>query len=117
MNSEPAGAAGPKRAGEVESSSCRVLQPGRPSMTALAFGTVLPWLLIGVGTWLGFQLVRQNGRLLLRLETIEKQLAPRAGAKAREAGGLPVGMAAPDFELPDLTGIRHKLSDFRDSNV
>ena len=86
-------------------------------MTAIVFGTVLPWLLIGVGTWLGFQLVRQNGRLLLRLETIEKQLAPRAGAKPREAGGLPIGMAAPDFELPDLTGVRHKLSDFRDRNV
>ena len=86
-------------------------------MTALVFGTVLPWLLIGVGTWLGFQLVRQNGRLLLRLETIEKQLAPRAGAKPREAGGLPIGMAAPDFELPDLTGVRHKLSEFRDRNV
>jgi hypothetical protein len=66
-------------------------------MTAIVFGTVLPWLLIGVGTWLGFQLVRQNGRLLLRLETIEKQLAPRAGAKAREAGGLPIGMAAPSM--------------------
>ena len=86
-------------------------------MTALVFGTVLPWLLIGVGTWLGFQLVRQNGRLLLRLETIEKQLAPRAGAKPREAGGLPIGMVAPDFELPDLTGVRHKLSEFRDRNV
>ena len=86
-------------------------------MTAIVFGTVLPWLLIGVGTWLGFQLVRQNGRLLLRLETIEKQLAPRAGAKPREAGGLPIGMAAPDFELPDLTGVRHRLSEFRDRNV
>ena len=86
-------------------------------MTALVFGTVLPWLLIGVGTWLGFQLVRQNGRLLLRLEAIEKQLAPRAGAKPREAGGLPIGMAAPDFELPDLTGVRHRLSEFRDRNV
>jgi peroxiredoxin len=86
-------------------------------MTALVFGTVLPWLLIGVGTWLGFQLVRQNGRLLLRLETIEKLLAPRAAAKPREAGGLPIGMAAPDFELPDLTGVRHKLSDFRERNL
>ena len=26
-------------------------------------------------------------------------------------------MAAPDFELPDLTGVRHKLSDVRDRNV
>ena len=86
-------------------------------MSTLVFGTVLPWLLMGVGTWLGFQLVRQNGRLLLRLETIENQLAPRAAAKPREAGGLPIGMAAPDFELPDLSGVRHKLSEFREKNV
>ena len=86
-------------------------------MIAIVFGTVLPWLLIGVGTWLGFQLVRQNGRLLLRLESIETQLAPRAGTKPRDAGGLPIGMAAPDFELPDLTGVRHRLSQFRERNV
>jgi peroxiredoxin len=86
-------------------------------MTALVFGTVLPWLLMALGIWLGFQLVRQNGRLLVRLETIEKRLAPRAGEKRREAAGLPLGMVAPDFELPDLTGVRHRLSEFRDRNV
>ena len=41
-------------------------------MMSLVFGTVLPWLLIAVGAWLGYQLVRQNGRILLRLEAIEK---------------------------------------------
>jgi peroxiredoxin len=86
-------------------------------MTAIVFAMVLPWLLIALGTWLGFQLLRQNGRLLLRLEAIEKRLAPRAEAKGREAGGLLVGTRAPDFELPDLTGVRHKLSEFRDKNV
>jgi peroxiredoxin len=86
-------------------------------MTALVLGNVLPWLLIGVGTWLGFQLVRQNGRLLLRLESIEKRLAPRAEEKRPEASGLPLGTLAPDFELPDLVGVRHKLSEFRDKNV
>ncbi len=86
-------------------------------MTAIVFGTVLPWLLLGLLTWLGFQLLRQNGRLLLRLESIEKRMAPRPEAKRREAGGLPVGTPAPDFELPDLTGVRHQLSEFRDQNV
>jgi peroxiredoxin len=86
-------------------------------MTALVLGNVLPWLLIGVGTWLGFQLVRQNGRLLLRLESIEKRLAPRAEAKPPAAAGLAVGTLAPDFELPDLTGDVHKLSEFRGKNV
>jgi peroxiredoxin len=86
-------------------------------MTAILFGTVLPWLLIGVGTWLGFQLVRQNGRLLLRLESIENRLPARAAKKQQDAGGLPVGALAPDFELPDLAGVGHNLSEFRDRNV
>ena len=90
-------------------------------MMTIVFGTVLPWLLIAIGTWLAYQLVRQNGRILLRLEAIEKQIGPgagpRAGAKRREAGGLPLGTVAPDFELPDLTGVRRKLSEFREQNV
>jgi peroxiredoxin len=86
-------------------------------MTTMIFGTVLPWLLIGVGTWLGYQLVRQNGRILLRLEAIEKRLVSRAPTQRREAGGLPVGTAAPEFELPDLAGVRRKLSEFRGKYV
>jgi peroxiredoxin len=86
-------------------------------MITIVFGTVLPWLLIAVGTWLAYQLVRQNGRILLRLESIEKQIGTRAGAKPRDAGGLPLGTVAPDFELPDLNGVRRKLSDFREQNV
>ena len=31
--------------------------------------------------------------------------------------GIAIGMAAPDFELPDLTGVRHKLSEYRNRNV
>jgi peroxiredoxin len=90
-------------------------------MIAIVLGTVLPWLLIAIGTWLVYQLARQNGRILLRLESIEKQIGlrkePRAGAKRQEAGGLPVGTAAADFELPDLTGVRHKLSEFRSKDL
>jgi peroxiredoxin len=89
-------------------------------MTIL-IGTLLPWLLIAVGTWLVYQLARQNGRILLRLESIEMRLGSRAGKKQREAArpprGLTVGMEAPDFELPDLAGVRCKLSDFRQRNV
>jgi peroxiredoxin len=85
-------------------------------MTIL-FGTLLPWLLIAVGTWLVYQLARQNGRILLRLESIERQIAPRPGKPGREASGLPVGTAAPDFELPDLAGVRHKLSELRGKDL
>ena len=90
-------------------------------MIAIVFGTVLPWLLIGLGAWLGYQLVRQNGRILLRLESIEKQLARPTGTQQREAarppGGLPLGAAAPNFELPDLAGVHHKLSEFRGNDL
>jgi len=90
-------------------------------MMTLVFGTVLPWLLIAIGTWLVYQLARQNGRILLRLESIEKQLAQRTGTKQRQADrpprGLPLGTAAPDFELPDLAGVRRQLSEFRQRNV
>ena len=90
-------------------------------MTTLVFGTVLPWLLLAVGTCLGYQLVRQYGRILLRLEAIEKQLGRRPGVKedavARPPHGLPISQPAPEFELPDLAGVRRKLSEFRGKEV
>ncbi len=86
-------------------------------MMTIVFGTVLPWLLIAIGSWLAHELVRQNGRILVRLQEIEQQLRPRAGANRQETGGLPLGTVAPDFELPDLSGARRKLSEFRGQNV
>jgi peroxiredoxin len=89
-------------------------------MTTLLVAAVFPWLLLAVGMWLGYQLVRQNGRILLRLEAIEKQLG-RQSAKQRKAArppeGLPIGETAPDFELPDLAGVRRKLSEFRGKDL
>jgi peroxiredoxin len=86
-------------------------------MTTLIFGTVFPWLFVAVGAWLGYQLIRQNGRILLRLEAIDKRLAPRGDDKLKKERGLRIGTVAPDFELPDLAGERHKLSDFRGKDV
>jgi peroxiredoxin len=87
-------------------------------MTSLVFGTVLPWLLVGVGVLLVLQLIRQNGRILLRLDTIEQRLIGRPGPPAAPpAQGLKIGTHAPDFELPDLKGGMHKLSEWRGRNV
>jgi peroxiredoxin len=86
-------------------------------MTTLLVAAVFPWLLIAIGIWLGYQFVRQNGRILLRLEAIERRLASRSPAQQREAAGLPFGSMAPDFELPDLTGVRRKLSEFRGKDL
>jgi peroxiredoxin len=88
--------------------------------TALLFGMVLPWLLLGFGSWLGFQLIRQNGRILLRLEGLEQGLSRlRSGREAgeEELAGLPVGTEAPEFQLPNLQGGRTALSEFRGRRV
>src|SRR5712692_1636695 len=37
-------------------------------------GILVGVLLIGAGLWLGWQLLRQNGRMLLRLDELEKRL-------------------------------------------
>jgi peroxiredoxin len=86
-------------------------------MMAIVFGTVLPWLVLAAGTWFGYQLVRQNGRILLRLEAIERRLAACPAEQRRAPEGLPLATSAPEFELPDLTGQRHKLSEFRGRDV
>jgi peroxiredoxin len=85
-------------------------------MSPIVFGMVLPWLLLAFGCWLFYQLFRQNGRILLRLEAMERQLKQLVPAPARRAG-LPVGSAAPEFELPDLSGTRHALAQFRGRRV
>jgi peroxiredoxin len=86
-------------------------------MITIVFGMVLPWLLIAIGTWLALELVRQNGRILLRLEAIEQLVGARAEGQRREADGLSLGTIAPDFERPDLTGVPRKLSEFREQDV
>jgi peroxiredoxin len=78
----------------------------------MIFGMVLPWLLLGLGCWIGFQIVKQNGRILLRLESLEKQLE-RDNPAPRRPTGLPVGGNAPEFALPDLAGERRGLAQFR----
>jgi peroxiredoxin len=91
-------------------------------MSLLMFGLVLPWLFLGLGAWLGFQFLRQNGRMLLHLEALEQRLsqwpgtgAPESPSKPAPGGpqGLPLGSPAPAFELPDLAGNRQSLADFR----
>jgi methylamine dehydrogenase accessory protein MauD len=73
--------------------------------------------LLAAQWWFLLNLMRQNGRLLARLEALEGALAsggssPNGGA-AEE--GLPVGSPAPDFELPDLSGGTLSLGSLRAS--
>src|SRR6266516_4908329 len=40
----------------------------------LIVAIALNWIVVGVGVCLGWQLLRQNGRMLLRLDELEKRL-------------------------------------------
>src|SRR6058998_3237233 len=84
-----------------------------PMILALA----LAWLAILAGCWLGWQLLRQNGRILLRLDELEKRLNELEFGGADEPEGLPLGSEAPAFELPDLAGGRKSLAQFRGQPV
>lgn len=68
-------------------------------------GLVVLVLLIGEG-WVVFQIMSQQGRLLLRIEALETRLAEAGLTVAPAAGGvagLAVGTPAPNFVLPTLT--------------
>lgn len=68
-----------------------------------------------VGGWLLLNLMQQQGRLLLRLEEVEKKPGVQSTLSASEPAqpiGLPVGTAAPAFELPALMG--NKVTSLKD---
>ena len=62
--------------------------------------------LLAAGTWFGMHLMRQHGRILLRLDALEKELADRGLISVpRDApDGLPVGAPAPPFDAANLQG-------------
>lgn len=76
-----------------------------PSVAAVVGAALV--LAIAVLAWLVFQLLEQNGRLLVRVEVIEAKLnAGPASASAAQTptAGLPVGAPAPAFQLAGLHG-------------
>jgi peroxiredoxin len=78
-------------------------------------GRAAAWAIAGVGGWLGYQLLVQNGRLLLRIEALEEQLATLmedSESNDSAPSGLPVGSAFFDFALPTLAGGTTALSDW-----
>jgi peroxiredoxin len=75
----------------------------------LAGGLFVVGVLV-VETWLLSHLLRQQGRLVLRLETLERSLAegaaalPVPGVPVETPAGLAVGTRAPGFKLAGLHG-------------
>jgi methylamine dehydrogenase accessory protein MauD len=60
-------------------------------------------ILAAAGVWFAFHLLRQNGRLMLRLETVEASLGiDPAETSSEPEPGLPVDSPAPSFGLESL---------------
>jgi peroxiredoxin/uncharacterized membrane protein YphA (DoxX/SURF4 family) len=86
-------------------------------------GVVLLALLVLEG-WLLWQMLRQQGRLLLRIEALEAQLSsngkpvqsaiPGSSTSANPEVGLPMDTPAPAFSLPDLNGETITLDALRE---
>ena len=81
--------------------------------------TIVIWVVLGVLVlavmslaWLLVQVLRQQGRLLLRIEALETTGAPETAASDPARGGLPLATAFPPFRLPDLRGQEVGLEDF-----
>jgi peroxiredoxin len=92
-------------------------------LLALLVGVLVLALLAGQWTFL-VHLLRQNGRLLVRLEAVEATLAEGGSVLAtsqngtpvhQEAEGLPVGSEAPQFSLSGLYGETFTLEALRSS--
>lgn len=83
-------------------------------------------LISSIGLWFVlYQVIKQQGRILLHLDNVEQSLGSGGGVvggvqlqRAQAgAGGLAVGTPLPPFELPDLTGKMVALEDFRGKRV
>jgi len=83
----------------------------------LVAGSLLGFILLASLSLLGWQLLRQNGRILLRLDELEKRLNELEFGGADEPAGLPLDSLAPDFDLPDLAGERKTLAQYRGQTV
>src|SRR5687767_2683548 len=64
-----------------------------------------------------YQLLRQQGRLLIRLERLESQTAGAQPQQPPRPASRPVGSEVEPFQLPDLAGELVALEDFRGRRV
>jgi methylamine dehydrogenase accessory protein MauD len=71
--------------------------------------------LVAVQAFFGYQLFRQNGRILLRLNALEEGFETPAEVRsdAPTASGLPVGTQAPEFALSGIHGETLTLAALR----
>ncbi|MBI1929946.1 redoxin domain-containing protein [Candidatus Poribacteria bacterium] len=90
----------------------------------MAFAVLLN---LNIASWfILYQLIKQRGRLLLRLDSVERRLEQieqlSLSSKVQESTKssvreVPVGASLPDFRLPDLSGQMIGLETFRGQRV
>ena len=89
----------------------------------LIAAAALGWIMVVVAAVVAYQLIRENGLVIARIEAMEgyiqrlqekgvDHLKPPAPPK-----GLPLGVQAPSFDLPDLAGRRVSLEQFHGRRV
>jgi peroxiredoxin len=95
-------------------------------MPLLVAAVILLAVLLAGACWMIYGLLRQNGRILVRLETVEAAIealaadrspgrvfADRSLAKSRlNRAGLTAGTVAPAFTLPTVDGREVSLADY-----
>ena len=78
-------------------------------------------LFVGFVCWFGYQLLKQNGRILAQLEALQAAVEGTPAfslAKSRiKRDGLAPGTEAPDFRIPRVDGGELSLSDYRGQRV
>lgn len=94
-------AAGPRQPSFLILSTTSNQISGGPLLLVIAIAILA---LLGLQSWLIYQLIQQGGRVLLRLDAVEKHLGGNAAPEPPAVHGLPVGEAAPEFELQSLQG-------------
>jgi thiol-disulfide isomerase/thioredoxin len=94
-----------------------------PLTTTEILGLIVTTTVLGLLAaegWFLFHLLRQNGRLLLRIEALEKMLnsddTSHPPTPALPAAGLPLGTPAPAFQLAGLYGETLTLDALRSNS-
>jgi peroxiredoxin len=87
----------------------------------LVIALVATWLVVAFVCFLVYQLMVQNGRILMRLDALQplqEVWADESELSVEEyLGSLPAGVPAPAFALPDLNGVPRALSEWRGKRV
>jgi peroxiredoxin/uncharacterized membrane protein YphA (DoxX/SURF4 family) len=90
-----------------------------PDLSTLRVELIAPLAVLAVvilESWLLLNLIRQNGRLLARIEALERRATPNAPVAA-PLRGLPIGTTAPAFQLAGLRGETLTLESLRAADM